>query len=71
MNTKTFKIGLWIGIIILLNLLLEGCQSSSGPEISIENAWGRPSPKVSTAGAIYMLIKNSGGEADHLIAGES
>lgn len=71
MNKNIFKLGLVIGSLTLLGMLLAGCASSSGPEISIENAWGRPSPKVATAGAFYMLIKNNGGEADNLIAGES
>ena len=71
MKTKTIKSGLLLESIILLGLLIAGCQSASGPEISIENAWGRPSPKVATAGAFYMLIKNNGGEDDNLIAGES
>jgi copper(I)-binding protein len=70
-NGKTLRPGLLIGSLLLLGALLAGCASSSGPEISIENAWGRPSPKVATAGAFYMLIKNSGSEADNLIAGES
>ena len=71
MNKKQLKIGLLVGSLMLLGLLLASCASSSGPEITIDNAWGRPSPKVATAGAFYMLIKNSGGEADKLIAGES
>jgi copper(I)-binding protein len=71
MNTKFFKLGLIIMGLALFGLLLAGCQSSSGPEISIESAWGRPSPKVAPAGAFYMLIKNSGGETDKLIAGKS
>lgn len=71
MNTKHFKIGLLICNLLLLGLLLTSCASSSRPEIKIENTWGRPSPKVATTGAFYMLIKNSGGEADKLVAGES
>ena len=71
MNTKNFKLGLLTVGLLMVTLLFAGCGSSSGPEISIENAWGRPSPKVATAGAFYMLIKNGGGEADNLIAGES
>jgi copper(I)-binding protein len=51
--------------------MLVGCSPSSGPDISIENAWGRPSPKVATAGAFYMMIKNNGSEADKLVAAES
>ena len=71
MRAALFKIGLILGSLMLLGLLLAGCASSSGPEISIENPWGRPSPKVATAGAFYMLIKNSGSEDDKLIGGES
>ena len=71
MNTKFFKSGFLLAGLILLGLLLAGCATASGPELSIENAWGRPSPKVATAGAFYMLIKNSGGEADKLVAGAS
>ena len=71
MQNRTIKIGLLIGSLMVLGLLVAGCASSSGPEISIENAWGRPSPKVATAGAFYMLIKNDGGETDKLVAGES
>jgi len=71
MNAKIFKHGWLLGALILIGLLLAACQSSSGPDISIENAWGRSSPKVATAGAFYMLIKNRGGEADKLIAGAS
>ena len=55
----------------LVILIFSGCTSSSEPEIRIENAWGRPSPKVATAGAFYMLIKNLGAEDDKLIGGES
>lgn len=58
--------------LLVLSSVLAACQSASkGPEIRIEGAWGRPSPKVATAGAFYMLIKNEGGEADVLVAGES
>lgn len=71
MATNFTKSSLWIGVLSLLGLLLVGCKSSSGPEISVEDAWGRPSPKVATAGAFYMLVKNNGGKADKLIGGES
>lgn len=71
MKTKQIKVGIILGSLLMLALLLVGCASSTGPEISIENPWGRPSPKVATAGAFYMLIKNSGGENDKLVAGDS
>ncbi len=59
-------------VLVLLSFLLAACQSTvEGPSISIEDAWGRPSPKVATAGAFYMLIKNDGSEADIFVAAES
>ncbi len=60
-----------LGIIALLVLSLAACQASSTPEISVEGVWGRPSPKVVTAGAIYMVIKNDGGAADKLLSASS
>ena len=71
MKNKSYKIGLLVGSLILMGLVLIGCSTPAGPEISIEKAWGRPSPKVATAGAFYMLIVNNGSEADKLVAGES
>ena len=66
------KFYLALGIIIALAAMLSACQSApQGPAISIDGAWGRPSPKVATAGAFYMLIKNEGSEADSLISGKS
>lgn len=44
---------------------------SAGPKISIEGVWGRPSPKMAAAGAFYMTIRNTGAQADKLIAGKS
>jgi len=61
----------WISTLTLVVVIIAGCSTTSGPDIRIENAWGRPSPKVATAGAIYMLIKNVGNEDDQLIAGQS
>jgi copper(I)-binding protein len=62
---------IFVGILALLVLSLAACQSSSGPEISIEGAWGRPSPKVAAAGVFYMTIKNTGSEADKLLSASS
>ena len=50
-------------------LLAVSC-SSAGDEISVEDPWGRASPKVATAGAFYMTIR--GGETDDvLVSAES
>ena len=71
MNTKHIKIGFKINGLLILGVILVSCATSSGPKISIESAWGRSSPKVATAGAFYMLIKNSGSETDKLVGGKS
>lgn len=61
------------GIVLLTSLA--ACTApppaASGPQIQIENAWGRPSPMMASNGAFYMLIKNSGSEADRLVAAQS
>ena len=71
MYKKTVEIIFWIIALTVWGMIIVGCSATSGPDISIENAWGRPSPKVATAGAFYMLIQNSGNEKDMLIAGHS
>lgn len=45
--------------------------AASGPQIKIDNPWGRPSPKMANAGAFYMMISNTGSEADKLVGGQS
>jgi len=57
---------------VLLVVVLAGCQgASSGPKIECSGAWSRPSPKTAGAGAVYVVIKNSGAEADRLIGAAS
>jgi len=61
-----------IGVLLLLGLTACGGRATpAGPQISVEDAWGRPSPKVATTGAFYMVIRNQGGEADRLLGGRS
>ena len=45
--------------------------AASGPQIKVDGVWGRPSPMMTNAGAFYMLISNSGTEADKLVSGQS
>ena len=71
MYKKTVEIIFWIIALTVWGMIIVGCSATSGPDISIENAWGRPLPTVATAGAFYMLIKNVGKEDDKLIAGQS
>ncbi len=72
MRVSLSKLVTLSNFLLLLGFVLAGCQSGpAGPEIVIEEAWGRPSPKVATAGAFYMTIKNTGGEADRLLGAGS
>jgi copper(I)-binding protein len=71
MQKSALKIGIFIGTLLIFSVILIGCKTSSDSNINIENAWGRPSPKVATAGAFYMLIKNKSGEPDKLLSAES
>jgi copper(I)-binding protein len=48
-----------------------GSGSASGGTIEISGAWARESAMVSGAGAAYMVIKNTGSEADALLGGSS
>jgi copper(I)-binding protein len=57
--------------LMLLVAGLSACGGKKGPEISISGAWARPSPKMATSGAAYMIIQNKGGEDDALIGAKS
>ncbi|HHB91060.1 MAG TPA: copper chaperone PCu(A)C [Anaerolineae bacterium] len=60
-------------ILVLLSLLavtLAACGGSKGPQIEIKDPWARPSPKMATSGAAYMIIENKGNEDDVLIGVE-
>ncbi len=61
----------WVSLLALV-LGLAACQpAASGPQISVEGVWGRPSPAVADAGAFYLVIKNTGSAADQLIGAKS
>lgn len=67
MNRKFFVI-----LLAVLALIVSACSpKASGPQIRVEGAWGRPSPKVARAGAFYMTIYNDGTEADKLVSATS
>ncbi|MFZ5918764.1 MAG: copper chaperone PCu(A)C [Chloroflexota bacterium] len=60
---------IWILLGLLALAGLAACSpKTSGPNIEIEGAWARPSPKMAGAGAAYMILKNSGSEADKLVS---
>lgn len=67
------KINLFsIALAGLLAVVLSGCAASAaGPQIVHRDAWGRPSPKMAGAGAVYVVIENKGSQPDRLIGATS
>jgi periplasmic copper chaperone A len=62
---------LWGLVLVLLLVLLAGCNPPAASVIAVESAWGRLSPTTPTAGGMYMLIKNTGTAPDTLLSGKS
>ncbi len=53
---------------IVALLTLTGCQAAAAaPRIEVSGAWGRPSPMMDKAGAVYVVIENKGNVADRLV----
>jgi len=71
MSVTVKRIGLIVLVLMLLMTVLSACGGSKGPEITINEPWARPSPKMATSGAAYMIIQNKGGEDDALIGATS
>lgn len=67
MKTRIFCI-LVLGLFCLS--FLSACASQS-PALSIESAWGKPSPSVAGSGAFFMVIKNTSAVADKLVSAQS
>lgn len=66
---KNYSI-IWLkACLLILGIGLTACTAAD-PEISVTEAWGRPSPSVATTGAFYMNIANEGG-ADRLVSATS
>lgn len=57
-------------VLAFLVFVLAAC-APAGPRISIDTVWGRQSPKTATAGAFYLIIHNTGSEADRLTGATS
>jgi len=55
----------------LAALLHTAVSAPDGPQIQVENTWGRALPKVVTAGEFYMVIRNRGNQFDKLVGGHS
>ena len=61
-----------IAITLITALVLSACGTeSTGPKISVEDAWARPVPAAGGNGAVFFRLVNAGNEADQLIGGES
>jgi hypothetical protein len=67
---KRNLIGL-VNLLVVAASLLAACGGKGTMSVSVEQPWGRPSPKVAENGAFYMLLKNSGSEADKLVGAKS
>ena len=66
--TKRYGIPILFLVLALTTMmLLAACSGGKGPEIVISDPWARPSPKMATSGAAYMIIENKGKEDDALI----
>ena len=50
----------------LVLVLMASCVGTGGLEVT--DAWARPSPSVSDAGALYVTISNDGSEDDVLLS---
>ncbi len=68
MNVRFWK---RIALGLMLISVLIGCAPAAAPALTIENAWGRPSATMPTAGGMYMVIKNTGNAPDKLLSGKS
>lgn len=67
MNVNATRKLFWlVASLLILTALLTACAPSE-PEITVKEAWGRPSPIEATNGAFYMIIENEGG-ADRLVS---
>ena len=67
MNVRLVR-GLVLGLLLAL---MAGCAPAAAPVISIDGVFGKPSMAMPTAGAFFMLIKNTGSAPDKLLSGSS
>jgi periplasmic copper chaperone A len=67
------NIRFWGCLVLCFTLasVLIGCAPAAAPALAIENAWGRPSATMPTAGGMFMVIKNTGTAPDKLLSGKS
>jgi copper(I)-binding protein len=56
-----------VRLIVGAALLLAACAPAATGGLSVSDAWARTSTMMERAGAAYMVIHNSGSEADRLL----
>lgn len=56
--------------LLCASLSLAAVPASAGP-LTVSHAWARATPPGSTVGAVYLMLDNSGGPADRLLAASS
>ena len=82
MNTRSVP-GIVLALLVISGLLV-ACGGPAGPDIELEDVWARPAMVMKESegsseggmgmagtGAVFMLIKNTGGEADRLVGGQT
>ena len=57
--------------VLLATVTACGGPAASGPDIRVEDAWGRPTPQMFNVAAFYMVLRNKGTEPDRLMGGKS
>lgn len=66
-------------LIAIIGLWLAGCtlpqlqpnQKPTGDELTVTDAWSRPSPMAQGNGVVYLTVTNGTGQADRLLSAES
>lgn len=63
----------WVVALGLLFAVGAACAgpAASGPDIRIDDPWGRPTPQMFNVAAFYMVLENKGTETDRLMGGAS
>lgn len=66
-NLKKISFLLLVAAILAIGLGACSNAGGQGPAVSVEDPWVRASPMAEGNSAAYMILKNSGGEADALV----
>lgn len=65
---KIVLTAMWSCMFLLSGMALAQASGFSVGDIQIDQPWARSLPAVSKNGAVYMLLRNSGGGVDSLVA---